>query len=158
MGPRSNGGAFLERNNLPALPSANLGPAMPDPFYVYVVDDDDSVRKALCRLLHASGYEVKTYASPERFLGELAPGSSGCLILDMTMPGMTGLQVQERMRKMGIALPVIAVSAHDDNQARESARKLGASFFLHKPVDDQALIDSISWVCESRAQPTAERR
>ena len=131
---------------------------MPDPFCVYVVDDDDSVRKALCRLLNASGYTVKSYASPERFLEEFTPDSSGCLILDMTMPGMTGLQVQERMRERGIGLPVIAVSAHDDNQARESARKLGADFFLHKPVDYQALIDSISWVSESRAQFPAERR
>ncbi len=125
---------------------------MPDPFCVYVVDDDDSVRKALCRLLHAAGYNVKTYASPERFLEEVIANLSGCLILDMTMPRMSGLQVQERMLEMGIGLPVIAVSAHDDNQARESARKLGASFFLHKPVDDQALIDSISWVSESRRE------
>lgn len=130
---------------------------MPDPC-VYVVDDDDSVRKALSRLLRASGYEVKTYASPEQFLKEVLANSSGCLILDMTMPGMTGHQVQERMREMGIGLPVIAVSAHDDNQARESARTLGASFFLHKPVDDQALIDSISWVSKSRHESGVERR
>lgn len=123
---------------------------MPDPFCVYVVDDDDSVRKALSRLLRASGYDVKTYASPELFLDELGVNSSGCLILDMTMPRMTGLQVQQRMREMGIGLPIIAVSAHDDNQEREGARKLGASFFLHKPVDDQALIDAISWVSASR--------
>lgn len=122
---------------------------MPDPFCVYVVDDDDAVRKALNRLLNASGYAVKTYASPERFLEEVAVDTIGCLILDMTMPRMTGLQVQARMRERHIGLPVIAVSAHDDNQARESARNLGASFFLHKPVDDQALIDAISWVSES---------
>lgn len=115
-------------------------------FCVYVVDDDDSVRKALSRLLLASGYIVKPYSSPERFLEELLVDSSGCLILDMTMPTMTGYQTQERMREMGLALPIIAVSASDDNLARERARDLGASFFLQKPIDDQALIDAISWV------------
>ncbi len=122
---------------------------MPASFCVYVVDDDDSVRKALSRLLQASGYSVRTYASPERFIEELSVNSMGCLILDMTMPRMTGLQVQARMQEMGIGLPVIAVSAHDDMQARATARKSGVSFFLHKPVDDQALVDAISWVSES---------
>ena len=115
-----------------------------------VVDDDDSVRKALCRLLNASGYSVKTYATPECFLEELSTSSGDCLLLDMTMPKLTGLQVQERIRTMGIVLPIIAVSAHDDDQVRERARTLGASFFLRKPVDEQALIDAISWVSGKR--------
>ena len=119
---------------------------MPSTFCVYVVDDDDSVRRALSRLLLASGYSVKPYASPERFLAELPRDTHGCLILDMTMPKMTGLQTQERMREMGLALPIIGVSACDDNRAREKARDLGASFFLQKPVDHQALLDAISWV------------
>lgn len=123
---------------------------MSDPSCVYVVDDDDSVRKALCRLLLACGYSVKEYASPERFLEELTSDSTGCVLLDMTMPKMTGLQAQARMQEKGVRLSVIAISARDDNQARESARKLGASFFLHKPVDAQALIDAILWVSESR--------
>lgn len=115
-------------------------------FCVYVVDDDDSVRKALSRLLLASGHDVKPYASPERFLAEFPRGSHGCLILDMTMPKMTGLQTQARMREMGLALPIIGMSGSDDNGARERARDLGASFFLQKPIDDQALLDAISWV------------
>ena len=124
-------------------------------FCVYVVDDDESVRKALSRLLHASGYEVKAYALPEQFLAELDPGARGCLLLDMTMPKLSGLQTQQRMKEMGRDLPVVAVSALDDNQVRDRARELGASFFLRKPVDDQALIDAIAWV--SASDPGAAR-
>ncbi len=64
----------------------------------------------------------------------------------MTMPRLSGLQTQIRMRELGRDLPVVAVSALDDNQVRERARELGASFFLRKPVDDQALMDAIAWV------------
>lgn len=124
---------------------------MTDPLCVYLVDDDESVRKALSRLLSASGHAVKAYASPERFREELDLDATGCLLLDMTMPDVTELHVQQRLLEMGAALPVIAVSARDDNQARESARELGAAFFLRKPVDDQALIDAISRVSASRA-------
>lgn len=119
---------------------------MAPPFCVYVLDDDDSVRKALSRLLLASGHDVKPYASAERFLEECPRDAHGCLILDMTMPKMSGLQTQERMREMGLVLPIIGISASDDNGARERARDLGASFFLQKPIDDQALLDAISWV------------
>lgn len=122
---------------------------MADAFCVYVVDDDESVRKALCRLLRASGYRVKAYAEPEHFLRELGAGATGCLVLDMTMPKLSGLQTQARMREMGRELPVVAVSALDDSHMRERARELGASFFLRKPVDDQALIDAIAWVSAS---------
>ena len=127
---------------------------MADAFCVYVVDDDESVRKALSRLLSASGYQVKVYAQAEQFLAELGADAVGCLLLDMTMPKLSGLQTQIRMREMGRDLPVVAMSALDDNQVRERARELGASFFLRKPVDDQALMDAIAWVtaaCTRRA-------
>lgn len=119
---------------------------MASAFCVYVVDDDESVRNALSRLLCASGYQVKAYAQGEQFLAELAPDAVGCLLLDMTMPRLSGLQTQIRMRELGRDLPVVVVSALDDNQVRERARELGASFFLRKPVDDQALMDAIAWV------------
>ena len=131
---------------------------MADAFCVYVVDDDESVRKALSRLLCSSGYQVKAYAQAEQFLAELGPDAVGCLLLDMTMPKLSGLQTQIRMREMGRDLPVIAVSALDDNQVRERARELGASFFLRKPVDDQALMDAIAWVSSGDAHtPRAVR-
>ena len=113
---------------------------------LYVVDDDESVGKGLSRLLRASGFEVRLFASPERFLDEVRDELGACIILDITMPGMTGLQVQARLLEKGIGLPVVAVSARDDEHARRSARELGARFFLRKPVDAQALLDAIAWV------------
>lgn len=116
------------------------------PFRVYLVDDDASVRTALSRLMRVSGFDVKAFEMPEKFLDEVRPDWNGCVLLDMTLPRVTGLQVQERLRNMGIRLPVIAMSARDDDGVREAARALGVRFFLHKPVDDQALLDAISWV------------
>ena len=123
---------------------------MPDAFCVYIVDDEDSVRHALSRLMGACGYQTRTYGSPEQFLDEVAANSAGCVLMDITMPKLTGLQVQARLKAKGIDLPVIAISARDDDGVRQSARKLGASFFFHKPVDDQALLDAISWVSEAK--------
>ena len=123
---------------------------MPDAFCVYIVDDEDSVRQALSRLMGACGYQARTYGSPEQFLDEVAANSPGCVLMDITMPKLTGLQVQSRLKAKGIDLPVIAISARDDDGVRQSARKLGASFFVPKPVDDQALLDAISWVSEAK--------
>lgn len=126
---------------------------MNDPFIIYIVDDEDSVRHALSRLMGAYGYRTKMYGSPEQFLDDVTAESSGCVLLDISMPGMTGLQAQVWLQKMGIDLPVIAISAYDDDEVRQSARKLGARFFFRKPVDDQALLDAIAWV--SQASPGA---
>jgi FixJ family two-component response regulator len=116
------------------------------PFRVYLVDDDTSVRTGLSRLMRVSGFEVMAFDTPEKFLDEVSLDWNGCVLLDMTLPRVTGLQVQQRLRAMGIRLPVIAMSARDDDGLREAARALGVHFFLHKPVDDQALLDTISWV------------
>jgi len=116
--------------------------------YVFIVDDDESVRTGLSRLMRASGIRARAFATPEAFLNEVDPTSQGCVLLDITMPNLTGLQVQERLVEKGIHLPVIAVSARDSDEVREMARALGASFFLHKPVDDQALLDAIAWVTD----------
>ena len=116
------------------------------PFRVYLVDDDTSVRTGLSRLMRVSGFEVMAFDTPEKFLADVSPDWNGCVLLDMALPRVTGLQVQERLRDMGIRLPVIAMSARDDDGLREAARALGVRFFLHKPIDDQALLDAISWV------------
>jgi two-component system response regulator FixJ len=123
---------------------------------VHIVDDDDLVRKALARLMRASGYVAKMYDDPECFLYEISVESPGCILLDITMPHMSGLQVQERLKKLGIASAVIAVSARDDDKTRERARELGVRCFLRKPVDDQALLDAIYWVMQQpRGSETA---
>jgi len=122
-------------------------------FVVYVVDDDDSVRNSLSRLLRTSGFRVQAYGSAQDFLDSVTPSSEGCVLLDVTMPQMSGLRAQVKLRERGIALPVIAVSARETYQVRETTQALGARFFLHKPVDEQALLDAIAWVTQRPAAP-----
>jgi FixJ family two-component response regulator len=126
-----------------------------DAFVVYVVDDDDSVRNSISRLLRTDGFSVRSYGSAQEFLDDVTTASQGCVLLDVTMPQMSGLRAQVKLREMGITLPVIAISARETYQVRETTQALGASFFLHKPVDEQALLDAIAWVTQHapRANP-----
>ena len=118
----------------------------PDSQKIYIVDDEDSVRKALCRLMRSAGLSSEAFASGELFLGQLPEGAQGCVVMDIRMPGLTGHDVQARLRKRGQLIPVIALSAQDDEDSRRCARELGAVAFFRKPVDDQALLDSIYWL------------
>ena len=113
---------------------------------ICIVDDDPSFRKGLSRLMRATGFEVRTYPTPESFLEEARAHERVCVLMDITMPHMSGLPLQARLKETGIDLPVIAVSARDDQETRAAARKLGARYFLCKPVDDRALLDAIAWV------------
>jgi FixJ family two-component response regulator len=122
---------------------------------IYIVDDEESVRKGLSRLMRSVGMPCRDFASAEQFLAEMDPQQPGCVLLDITMPHLTGLQLQKELNKRKINLPIIAVSARDDADTCSRARELGARFFLRKPVDDQALLDAIRWVLEGeRSQPT----
>ncbi len=113
---------------------------------VHIVDDDDAVRDSFTRLLRAAGLDPRPYHSAEQFLAEVCDSPSACVLLDVTMPRLSGPQVQARLNDLHIALPVITVSARDDEETRAWTRALGARMFLRKPVDDQALIDAINWV------------
>jgi FixJ family two-component response regulator len=113
---------------------------------VYIVDDDESVRTALSRLMRSAGIESRAYESSERFLADVRDRGHACILMDITMPRMNGMELLARLKERNIALPVIAISARDDDETRQSARDLGVRFFLRKPVDDQALIDAINWV------------
>lgn len=121
--------------------------------HVSIVDDDDSVRKGLSRLMRSAGIESDAYDSPESFLADVHNEDHACILMDITMPRMNGLELSARLREKGIALPVIAISARDDDDTRQLARDLGVRFFLRKPVDDQALLDAISWVVQEDARP-----
>jgi FixJ family two-component response regulator len=139
LGPRSN--CCDKRREVPLLQVGKGAVSKrSETSYVFIVDDDESMR--------ASGIRAKAFATPEAFLDEVDATSEGCVLLDITMPNVTGLQVQEELTRKGVHLPVIAVSARDSDKVREMARELGASFFLHKPVDDQALLDAIAWVTD----------
>jgi FixJ family two-component response regulator len=122
---------------------------------VYIVDDDESVRTGLSRLMRSAGFEARTFESAEQFLKNLHIERPACVLLDITMPNVTGLEVQARLKQKGMNLPVIAVSARDDEETRRLARELGVQFFFRKPVDDQALLDAIAWVTgEHELTPT----
>lgn len=113
---------------------------------VYVIDDDESIRKSFSRLFRSANLKVETFSCPDEFLNCPIQTKDACILLDIRMPGTTGFELQQKLSDARISLPVIVVSASDDEQVRETARKLGAMSFFHKPVDDQALLDAILWV------------
>jgi two-component system response regulator TtrR len=112
---------------------------------IYVVDDDASVRKAMEMLLISAGMEVLTFESAETFLENEFREENACLIADIKMKGLSGLELQQKLAEKGIKIPVIFLTAFDSKESREQAKKGGAISFFRKPVDDQALLDSIQW-------------
>jgi FixJ family two-component response regulator len=112
---------------------------------VYVIDDDTSIRRAFQLLLQSAGFNVQTFSSVNQFLENISTSASGILILDMKMPGMTGLDLLNKLAPRTTKMQIIAVSASDDALAQGFARELGAAAFFQKPVDGQALIDAINW-------------
>jgi FixJ family two-component response regulator len=117
-----------------------MSPAEPA---VYVVDDDLSVRVAMERLLKSVGLTVKTFASAQEFLDRATPEWSGCLIVDLRMPGMGGLDLQDQLSARQVSLPVIFLTGYGTVPASVRAMKAGAVDFLEKPVDDQTLLDAV---------------
>ncbi len=115
---------------------------------VCIIDDDESVLRAFLMLLESAAFKAQTYESAEAFLVDETVASSDCIITDIRMPGLSGLDLLERMRLQGLNIPVIVVSAYDDDYTRQRAFKLGARAFFCKPVDDQTLVDSIYGVME----------
>jgi FixJ family two-component response regulator len=107
---------------------------------VFLVDDDDAVRDAIRALLAASGLDVRPFESAERFLAFYQPSMPGCLLLDVRMPGMSGLMLQDVLASRRIALPVIFITAHGDVPTAVNAIKKGAVQFLEKPFDDEHLL------------------
>ncbi len=110
---------------------------------VYLVDDDEAVRKALALLLKTVGIDVRPFATPEIFLGQVSRLEPGCMILDIRMPMITGLRLQEKLRDICVNWPVIIISGHGDVEACRRAFHNGAIDFLSKPIDEQDLIDAI---------------
>ena len=116
---------------------------MDSPKTVYVVDDDDAVRDALAMLIRSVGLEVETFSSATEFLAVYDQAMRGCLVLDIRMPGMSGLELQERLLSLGAVLPVIFVTGHGDVPMAVKAMGRGAFDFLLKPFNDQDLLDRI---------------
>jgi len=119
---------------------------------IYLVDDDVSARKGLTRLLLTAGYEVNAYASSDELLKSPINNKDACLILDARMPGLSGVALQAELAANGLKLPVIFVTADDDEQTRKKARALKAAGFFRKPVDGFALLDAVAWALEMQRQ------
>jgi FixJ family two-component response regulator len=110
---------------------------------VFVIDDDPSMREALEDLITSVGLEARLFASPREFLESKRPDTPGCLVLDVRLPGMSGLTFQQELAKTGGALPVIFLTGHGDIPMSVRAMKAGAIEFLTKPFHDQELLDAI---------------
>jgi FixJ family two-component response regulator len=115
---------------------------------VAIVDDDTSVRNALALLLGAYSFETATYGSAADFLQSLVGGIPACLILDLQMPEMTGLELQHYLVHKGIQIPTIAITAHDALGAREHCKAAGARAFLLKPIQEETLIAAVNSAIE----------
>jgi FixJ family two-component response regulator len=111
---------------------------------VYIVDDDDGMRRAVSLLITTVGYTPVAFARASEFLAKYDPAQPGCLILDVRMPEMSGLEVQQQLNRTGAMLPVILISGHGDIPMAVQAMKDGAFDFLQKPFRDQELIDRIN--------------
>jgi FixJ family two-component response regulator len=111
---------------------------------IAVVDDDPSVLRALKRLLSAWSYRAETYESAREFLAALANERPDCLILDLHMPDMTGLELQRALTRSHIEIPTIVITAHDEEGMRERCRSAGARAVLIKPLQEQFLLDAIA--------------
>jgi FixJ family two-component response regulator len=119
------------------LMPAPLGPT------VFIVDDDEAVRKAVSRLLRSAGIAVAVFASPGEFLAQYDPATSGCLVLDITMPDFDGLQLQTTLNEKGCILPIIFLTGHGDVSKSVQAMKQGAFDFLSKPAKDKDLLTAV---------------
>jgi FixJ family two-component response regulator len=118
----------------------------PSATLIYIIDDDASIRRALGRVMTTAGFKIRSFATGEEFIdsGEFDPG--GCVVTDAQLPGMSGLDVKHWINATHSGLPFIFLSAQDDEETRQSARDAGAVAYFRKPVDTDALLDSIRWV------------
>jgi RNA polymerase sigma factor (sigma-70 family) len=110
---------------------------------VFIVDDDQAMRSSLQWLIESVGMKVETYESAQAFLDAHYPGRAGCLLLDVRMPGMSGLELQQYLVRREIRLPVIIITGHGDVSMAVKAMKAGAVDFIEKPFDDEELLNSI---------------
>jgi two-component system response regulator FixJ len=119
---------------------------------VYIVDDDDGMRRALHTLLSTVGFKTEVFSKPSEFLTKFHPDDPGCLVLDIRMPEMSGLEVQRHLNTIGSMLPVIFITGHGDVPMAVRAMKEGAFEFIQKPFRDQDLLDGINHALQKDAE------
>ena len=118
--------------------------ATPSPV-VHIIDDDVSTRRALTRLMRSAGFGTLAFASVEEFLASDFQRHHACIVADVHMPGISALELPARLKGLGVDIPVIFVTADYSPDTRERVRDCGGVGYFNKPVDDQALIDTIQW-------------
>ncbi len=117
---------------------------------VYLIDDDDSIRQAIDMLLQSANMNVQAFSKGEQFLQTNPQRNGSCIISDLKMKGLDGFSLCEKLHDKGINIPVIFLTAFDSQEHRKHAREIGAAGYLSKPVDDQALIDTIHWAMSNK--------
>jgi FixJ family two-component response regulator len=132
--------------------------AMEQPSTVYVVDDDAAMRDSLCWLLSSVSLNAKAYASADEFLSEWDPATPGCLLLDLRMPGLNGLELQEKLVKDGREIPIIFLSGHGDVPTAVRAMQSGATEFLTKPFSERFLLERVQAALEQDIKQRRQRR
>jgi two-component system, LuxR family, response regulator FixJ len=115
---------------------------------IYVIDDDASVCKSLQRLLSISGFTVETFGSAIEFLQKASPGEHDCLLVDIHMPQMSGIELKIQLNQQQINTPVVFLTAFDSDKVRDDAKAVGGVGYLRKPFDNQALIDNIKFAIQ----------
>lgn len=123
---------------------------------IHIIDDDDALRTALSRLLMACGYQVTVYESGTAFLQAESGDEAGCILLDVDMPGLTGLQLQDHLRARGSILPIVFLTGNGDIAMSVRAIKAGAEDFLPKPIGKEALLDAIERAMQRYTEATAQ--
>jgi RNA polymerase sigma factor (sigma-70 family) len=123
---------------------------------VFIVDDDTAVRDSLALLFELKGLRTRAFDSAEAFLARYRPEWPGCLVLDLRMPGMSGIELQAELARRGIALPVIIITAHGDVATTRAALKGGAVDFIEKPIDDEALLAAVRGALDRDARERAQ--
>lgn len=124
---------------------------------IFVVDDEADIRDSLRLLMRSVGLKTETFASAQEFLGAYDPGRPGCLILDVRMPGMSGPELQEKLRKNEINIPIIIITGHGDVPTAVRTMKAGAIDVIEKPFSDQLLLDRVQQALERDATDRKER-
>ena len=121
-----------------------------EPALVYIMDDDESARRGLARLVRSAEIEVQTFASAREFLDSPHRIERACVVADVMMTGMSGVDMCRELSGADAALPVIFVTAYDTPETRQAAKEVGAAGYFRKPVDGYALLDAIRWALSSK--------
>src|SRR5262249_51952251 len=130
--------------------NSSRGGSTPERFLVSIVDDDESIRESLPDLLQEFGFASRTFSSGKDFLSSDYVNATKCLILDIMMPGMTGLEVQAELRRQGQKIPIIFITAKRDDATRAKAIEQGAVKFLYKPFSDTVLLEALNAAIQAK--------